>query len=142
MLSTKVVLNQITPVDKMSFQTSILDLPPEILRIMFQRTEFETTEDLRNPKTLASRCASEPIKVKKKLSVTPRTSPLNFAGSKCLEPPTPTSLPCPPTTWTKVPEKKNSFSAKQTLSFDDLVGINPDLDPLSQHLKLLLNVQG
>jgi hypothetical protein len=53
----------------------------------------------------------------------------------------PTSLPRPPTTWTKVPEKKNSFSAKQTLSFDDLVGINPDLDPLSQQLKLLLNVQ-
>jgi len=103
---------------------------------------FKTPQNPRvNPKTLASRCASEPIKAKKKLSVTPRTSPLNFAGSKCLEPPMPTSLPRPPTTWTKVPEKKNSFSAKQTLSFDDLVGINPDLDPLSQQLKLLLNVQ-
>ena len=33
---------------KMSYQTSILDLPPEILRMIFQRIEFETTEDLRN----------------------------------------------------------------------------------------------
>ena len=32
----------------MSSQTSILDLPPEILRMIFQRVEFETTEDLRN----------------------------------------------------------------------------------------------
>ena len=30
----------------MSSQTSILDLPPEILRMIFQR--IETTEDLRN----------------------------------------------------------------------------------------------
>ena len=32
----------------MNSQTSILDLPPEILRMIFQRVEFETTEDLRN----------------------------------------------------------------------------------------------
>ena len=32
----------------MSYQTSILDLPPEILRMIFQRIEFETTEDLSN----------------------------------------------------------------------------------------------
>ena len=32
----------------MNFQTSILDLPPEILRMIFQRIEFETTKDLRN----------------------------------------------------------------------------------------------
>ena len=32
----------------MSSQTSILDLPPEILRMIFQRVEFERTEDLRN----------------------------------------------------------------------------------------------
>ena len=32
----------------MNAQTSILDLPPEILRMIFQRIEFETTEDLRN----------------------------------------------------------------------------------------------
>ena len=32
----------------MNSQTSILDLPPEILRMIFQRTEFETTVDLRN----------------------------------------------------------------------------------------------
>ena len=32
----------------MSYQTSILDLPPEILRMIFLRIEFETTEDLRN----------------------------------------------------------------------------------------------
>ena len=34
--------------NKMISQTSILDLPPEILRKIFQRIEFETTEDLRN----------------------------------------------------------------------------------------------
>ena len=32
----------------MNSQTSILDLPPEILRMIFQTVEFETTEDLRN----------------------------------------------------------------------------------------------
>ena len=32
----------------MNSQTSILDLPPEILKMIFQRVEFETTEDLRN----------------------------------------------------------------------------------------------
>ena len=32
----------------MNSQTSILDLPPEILRMIFQRIEFETTEDLSN----------------------------------------------------------------------------------------------
>ena len=32
----------------MSSQKSILDLPPEILRMIFQRIEFETTKNLRN----------------------------------------------------------------------------------------------
>ena len=32
----------------MSSQTCILDLPPEILKMIFQRVKFETTEDLRN----------------------------------------------------------------------------------------------
>ena len=50
MLSTKLDLKQVRPTYKikMSYQTSILDLPPEILRMIFQRVEFETTEDLRN----------------------------------------------------------------------------------------------
>jgi len=103
-----------------------------------------------NPKTLASRCASEPIKSKKKqpqqqqqAQVTHRTSPLTFAGAKCLDPPTASSLPRPPTTWTK---QETTFSAKQVLSFEDLVQTqknsqNPDLDPLSQQLKMLLKVQ-
>ena len=103
-----------------------------------------------NPKTLASRCASEPIKSKKKqpqqqqqAQVTHRTSPLTFAGAKCLDPPTASSLPRPPTTWTK---QESTFSAKQVLSFEDLVQTqknsqNPDLDPLSQQLKMLLKVQ-
>lgn len=103
-----------------------------------------------NPKTLASRCASEPIKSKKKqpqqqqqAQVTHRTSPLTFAGAKCLDPPTASSLPRPPTTWTK---QETTFSAKQVLSFEDLVQTqknsqNPDLDPLSQQLRMLLKVQ-
>ena len=32
----------------MNSQTSILDLPTQILRMIFQRIEFETTENLRN----------------------------------------------------------------------------------------------
>jgi len=112
---------------------------------------FKTPQNPRtqgsNPKILASRCVSEPLKSKKKPvgpQVTHRTSPLNFAGAKCLEPPTPTSLPRPPTTWVK---DDKSFSAKQALSFEDLVvvknqnGVHQDLDPLSQQLRMLLKVQ-
>ena len=32
----------------MSYQTCILDLPPEILKMIFQKIEFKTTKDLRN----------------------------------------------------------------------------------------------
>jgi hypothetical protein len=55
----------------------------------------------------------------------------------------PTSLPRPPTTWTKKnSEQKFSGNAKLTLSFEDLVySHQTDLDPLSQQLKLLLKVQ-
>ena len=75
-----------------------------------------------------------------------RTSPNSFAGPKCLEPPMPTSLPRPPTTWTtsnnsfKKPEKR-FYPVTQTLSFEDLVQSQTDLDPLSQQLKMLLKVQ-
>ena len=93
---------------------------------------------------------SEPRIVKKDLSssrrsVTPKnlssSSPLNFAGPKCLEPPTPCSLPKPPTTWTR-PE---DMPARQALSFEDLVKVDHDdlsHDNLSQQLKMLLKVQG
>jgi hypothetical protein len=56
----------------------------------------------------------------------------------------PTSLPRPPTTWTAHGSKQAStmfFPAKQTLSFEDLVQSQTDLDPLSQQLKMLLKVQ-
>ena len=47
MLSTKVDFKQLSPVsNKMSSQTSILDLPPEMVNMIFQR--INTTEDLRN----------------------------------------------------------------------------------------------
>ena len=136
---------------------------------------FKTPQNPKaNPKTLATRCASEPVKAKKKLANTPRygkylffswnqfhkialtksavclhfyrTSPNSFAGPKCLEPPMPTSLPRPPTTWTtsnnsfKQPEKR-FYPVTQTLSFEDLVQSQTDLDPLSQQLRMLLKVQ-
>lgn len=108
---------------------------------------FKTPQNPKaNPKTLATRCASEPVKAKKKLANTPRTSPNSFAGPKCLEPPMPTSLPRPPTTWTACSFKQQAdmtkfYPAKQTLSFEDLVQSQTDLDPLSQQLKMLLKVQ-
>ena len=86
---------------------------------------------------------SEPPRIVKnhRRSVTPKnisTSPLNFAGPKCLEPPTPCSLPKPPTTWTR-PE---DMPARQTLSFEDLVKLDENSQDLSQQLKMLLKVQG
>lgn len=104
---------------------------------------FKTPQNPKvNPKTLATRCASEPVKAKKKLANTPRTSPNSFAGPKCLEPPMPTSLPRPPTTWTARKPETKFYPAKQTLSFEDLVqSQTTDLDPLSQQLKMLLKVQ-
>lgn len=104
---------------------------------------FKTPQNPKaNPKTLATRCASEPVKAKKKLANTPRTSPNSFAGPKCLEPPMPTSLPRPPPTWTASKPETKFYPAKQTLSFEDLVqSQTTDLDPLSQQLKMLLKVQ-
>jgi len=103
-----------------------------------------------------TRCASEPQKMKRR-SVTPQapsSSPSIFAGPKCLEPPTPLSLPKPPTTWTRT----EFCPARQALSFEDLVISDPKIDcssrfaldtgkteqfndPLSQQLKMLLKVQ-
>lgn len=62
---------------------------------------------------------------------TSRESPC-FAGSKCFEPPTPDSLPKPPTSWT--PTKP---VAKKQLNF----GTTSDVEVANQHLKMLLNVQ-
>merc|ERR1712141_852931 len=83
---------------------------------------------------------SEPPRIVKnhRRSVTPKnlsTSPLNFAGPKCLEPPTPCSLPKPPTTWTRPEDMPN---ARQTLSFEDLVKLD-ETNPqdLSQQLKMM-----
>lgn len=111
---------------------------------------FKTPQN--KPKAEIMRCASEPLqRNKSRRSVTPPTnpksnnmilssSPITFAGPKCLEPPTPTSLPRPPTTWTR-----NECSARQALSFEDLSGKNQHhaetIDPLSQQLKMLLKVQ-
>lgn len=96
------------------------------------------------------RCKSEPkATISRGRSVTPPSlsycsSPPIFAGPKCLEPPTPTSLPRPPTTWTS--SEIIGCSARQALSFDDLVQkpktcretIN---DPMSRQLMLMLKVQ-
>ena len=53
-----------------------------------------------------------------------RSSPNNFASSTCYQPPTPSSLPKPPTHWTCHPASP----------------AQPATDP-STHLKLLLNLQ-
>jgi hypothetical protein len=110
----------------------------------FEFCQFKTPQ-----KSTSQKCYfySEPRIVKNhsnsRRSVTPKnlsSSPLNFAGPKCLEPPTPCSLPKPPTTWTR-PE---DLPARQALSFEDLVktdNYNEGQD-LSQQLKMLLKVQG
>jgi len=93
-----------------------------------------------------SRCASEPMRMSRR-SVTPvhsstGGSPLNFAGPKCLEPPTPMSLPRPPTTWTRPPAQPELPTARIALSFeDDLDGKGTFEESLSQQLKMLLKVQ-
>jgi hypothetical protein len=109
---------------------------------------FKTPQN--SGKAQISRCASEPIhraKQQTRRSVTPTkpgqflsSSPLTFAGPKCLEPPTPTSLPRPPTTWTKM-EQPASCSARQALTFDDLVNHENNMNDMSQQLKMLLKVQ-
>ena len=111
---------------------------------------FKTPPNNPNRKGEISRCASEPMRIKpnsQRRSVTPvkSGSPSMFAGPKCLEPPIPTSLPRPPTTWTRA-----DCSARQALSFNDLAfgedvsyGKKPcqiEIDPLSQQLKMLLKV--
>jgi hypothetical protein len=98
------------------------------------------------------RCASEPVHIRSgvnlgqnRRSVTPTnkssTSPLNFAGPKCLEPPTPKSLPRPPTTWTR---PGNAESARQSLNFEDFCPepkvSNTIIDPLSAQLMVMLKV--
>lgn len=89
------------------------------------------------------------------ISKSNRSSPQCFAGSKCFEPPTPNSLPKPPSDWTPflISNTQNIFSkAGQSLTFDDMAVIHADsaLDnhisvssaarDVSQELKLILNV--
>lgn len=89
------------------------------------------------------------------LSKSNRSSPQGFAGSKCFEPPTPNSLPKPPSDWTpfQIPSKQILFgNVGSTLTFDDMAEANADsyLDnhfmvsstarDVSQELKLILKV--
>jgi hypothetical protein len=76
-----------------------------------------------------------------------RASPQGFAGSKCFEPPTPNSLPKPPSDWTpfQFPTKQNLFGNLDILTFGDMAGSNnADIDnhstarDVSQELKLIL----
>lgn len=99
------------------------------------------------------RCKSEPkaIMTGRGRSVTPpslSSSPgPHFAMAKGIEPPTPTSLPRPPTNWTRSEQKRSP--ARQALSFDDLVmkpkpcipeTIEDSVLDMSQQLRLLLKV--
>lgn len=86
------------------------------------------------------------------LSKSNRSSPQGFAGSKCFEPPTPNSLPKPPSDWTpfQIPSKQILFGNVGNLTFDDMAEANSYLDnhflvsstarDVSQELKLILNV--
>ena len=76
-----------------------------------------------------------------------RASPQGFAGSKCFEPPTPNSLPKPPSDWTpfQFPTKQNLFGNLDILTFGDMAGSNnADIDnhstarDVSHELKLIL----
>lgn len=68
-----------------------------------------------------------------------------FASSKCYEPPTPDSLPKPPTSWkqTAPAAAKLLPSRKQLFVEDDNEdsGSADQLRAANQHLKMLLNVQ-
>jgi len=75
---------------------------------------------------------------------TPNRGSPCFAGSKCFEPPTPDSLPKPPTSWT--PTKP----AKKQLNFDCTSDVMMPMsspstadaaEAANQHLRMLLNVQ-
>jgi hypothetical protein len=76
-----------------------------------------------------------------------RASPQGFAGSKCFEPPTPNSLPKPPSDWTpfQFPTKQNLFGNLDILTFGDMAGANnADIEnhstarDVSHELKLIL----
>ena len=126
-------LIMVTPTKKQSRPRSTRKTTPSP-----QEFQFKTPQKQYNSKCYFY---SEPPKNSKtRRSVTPKncsTSPLNFAGPKCLEPPTPCSLPKPPTTWTRPAD----LPARQSLSFEDLM-ITANENDLSQQLKMLLKVQG
>lgn len=85
------------------------------------------------------------------LSKSNRSSPQCFAGSKCFEPPTPNSLPKPPSDWTpfSFPSKQNLFgNVCHALTFNDIAetnglknhfSVSPVRD-VSHELQLILNV--
>jgi len=66
-----------------------------------------------------------------------------FASSKCYEPPTPDSLPKPPTSWQTATAAKLLPSRKQLFIEDDNEdsGSADQLRAANQHLRMLLNVQ-
>jgi len=79
-----------------------------------------------------------------------RASPQGFAGSKCFEPPTPNSLPKPPSNWTpfQFPSKQNLFGNLDILTFGEMTGSNNHAEmhldnhstarDVSQELQLIL----
>jgi hypothetical protein len=88
------------------------------------------------------RTPTKNIPVRKQSCHTPRASPARasqtpspraFAGSKCYEPPTPQSLPKPPSTWMQM------ASSSPAVTIQSSTPAVAD-DPISQHLRLLLKV--
>ena len=80
--------------------------------------------------------------VNNNLSKSNRSSPQGFAGSKCFEPPTPNSLPKPPSDWTpfQLAGKENLFGDVGILNFGEMIGSSPEKHTdVSQQLKLILN---
>lgn len=81
-------------------------------------------------------------------------SPVTYAGSKCYEPPTPASLPKPPTAWvgkskpspfqdlvSNMIQRENEGSGESRKNSPAKSEVAAASDPVSQHLKFLLNVQ-
>ena len=138
-------LNMVTPNKKQSRrgQRKTTPSPNEFCQFKTPQKQYQASQKCyfySEPRIVKNQSQSS------RRSVTPKnlssSSPLNFAGPKCLEPPTPCSLPKPPTTWTR-PE---DLPARQALSFEDLVIAEKtdfnSQDNLSQQLKMLLKVQG
>lgn len=75
-------------------------------------------------------------------SLTPSPKSNLYAGSKCYEPPTPESLPRPPTAWTGSKRPINMQALVSSMQMEEQLQLDSrdHNEEVSKHLKLLLKV--